>query len=270
MNYGLIQKTWREVWLVTLIIVLAVAGIEVLLVKIYPQVFAEFQTLFKSDFMKNVFRALLGTKQTEKFGPELPKALMCIHPLVMILIYGHILVLFTRLPAGETGSGTVDILLSWPVSRNKLFLTDKIICLLCGTLIIILGFTSNFITARFAPEDFRIPFNKLVITAINLACLYYVISGIVTIVTSFCSSRIKAAGIAFGFQAFNDLIDYISEFWEPAECLSSFTLWHYYQPLLIMDGSGTPWRDCLVLLTLGTILYIIAFRTFSQRDICTT
>ena len=270
MNRGLALKTWREIWLATLLFLLAFAGFEILLLKIYPGIFENYQELFKSGFMKNMFKAILGTELTDKIGPELPKALMWAHPLMMAMLFGHAIFVFTRIPAGEIGSGTIDILLSWPLSRKNIFLTNTIICLLAGLAIILAGYVSHLVVSQTAPLEYRIPPGILTIIASNLFCLYIAVTGIISWVTSLSTLRTRAVGISFAILVCFDLIDYISEFWVPAKSLACFTTWHYYQPLQILNNPGWPWINMLVLLTLGLITYTLSYTTFRNRNICTT
>ena len=270
MNPGILSKTWREIWLATLLFLLAFAGFQILLLRIYPEIFSNYQELFQAGFMKNIFKAVLGAEVSEKIGPELPKALMWAHPLIIALLFAHAIMLFTRIPAGEVGSGTIDILLSWPVSRKNIFLTNAFVCLLAGLAIIFAGFLSHLIFSRFAPPDYRIPPGTLAMIAFNMFCLYIAVTGIINWVTSLCSQRAKSVGISFAILISFDLIDYVSEFWAPAKNLSYITIWHYYQPLDILNSHSFPLLNISILLALGIISYVLSLTSFSKRNICTT
>ena len=270
MNRGLVKKNWHEIWLATLLFLIAFAALEALLLKIYPDLFANYQDLFKTGFMKNMLKAILGTEISDKVGPELPKALMWSHPILLAMLFGHAILLFTRIPAGEIGSGTIDILMSLPVSRTTIFLSNTICCLLAGLAIILAGFLSHLIVSQTAPPDYRIAPGVLTSIAANLYCLYFAVTGIISWVTSLCSLRVKAVGISFAILVSFDLIDYISQFWKPAKNLSYFTTWHYYDSLKTLNEQTWPWCNITILLLIGIVFHSLSLITFKKRNICTT
>lgn len=270
MNSGIIRKTWREVRLATMVFALAFAVFEAILVLLYPQIFKDFEQFLQIPFFKTILQAVLGARMSEDLGPELPKALTWAHPIIIALILGHAVMLFTRIPAGEIGSGAIDILLSWPLSRSRIFLTDIFVCLASGGLVILTGAVSNFITSRFVPPNYQIPPAILLTIILNMFCMYLAYTAIFACITSACDKRARAVAIAFGVMLAFDLIYLLAEFWSPAAKLSFFTLRNYYQPLHLLQHAARPWLHILTLLLTALAFFTLALTIFHRRNIRTT
>ena len=65
------------------------------------------------------------------------------------------IVLCTRMPAGEIDRGTIDVLLSLPVSRRAVYWSESIVWLITGVLILVMGLIGHRITAPVMPEEMR-------------------------------------------------------------------------------------------------------------------
>ena len=193
------------------------------------------------------------------------------HPILLAMLFGHAILLFTRIPAGEIGSGTIDILMSLPVSRTTIFLSNTICCLLAGLAIILAGFLSHLIVSQTAPPDYRIAPGVLTSIAANLYCLYFAVTGIISWVTSLCSLRVKAVGISFAilvsFRPYRLHITIL-------ETGKELILFHYLALLrltenLQMNKPG-PWCNITILLLIGIVFHSLSLITFKKRNICTT
>ncbi len=122
MMRGLLYKTIHEVWVPTLLCGLGLCGIKALLTFILPQIVEGMTGIFEQmPFVKQLVTALLGTEVGDQLTAHTMQAFLWVHPVVLALIWGHEITLCTRMPAGEIDRGTIDILLSWPVSRRQIY-----------------------------------------------------------------------------------------------------------------------------------------------------
>ena len=117
---GMLWKILHEVWLLTLVCGAGIFVIKALLTYVLPQVMAGMGEIFQQlPFVKPLLTALLGTEVGDEITEHTMQAFLWVHPVVLALIWGHEITLCTRMPAGEIDRGTIDVLLSWPLSRRK-------------------------------------------------------------------------------------------------------------------------------------------------------
>ncbi len=133
MMRGLLLKSMHEVWLVTLLCGCGLLVIKAILTYILPQVMTGMTEIFEQmPFVKSLITALLGSKTGDQITARTMQAFLWVHPVVLALIWGHEITLCTRIPAGEIDRGTIDVLLSWPVSRRQIYWAETIIWLVDG------------------------------------------------------------------------------------------------------------------------------------------
>ena len=65
------------------------------------------------------------------------------------------------------------------------------------------------------------------------------------------------------------LLNYLSQFWQPAQDIAFLGMLRYYRPLFILRDGTWPLRDMMVLLGAGAVLWIAGGVIFSRRDLST-
>ena len=145
-NVGLVSKAWREVWVSTLLFGLGLFTIEGLLAYALPRFFDQAEPLLRLPFFQNIMRALLGTDLAGNFAPVVFVSFAWVHPVALVILWTHEIVLCTRFPVGEVDRGTVDVLLGWPVSRWQVYLSETAVWLGTGGA----GLTLNALKTRFS------------------------------------------------------------------------------------------------------------------------
>jgi hypothetical protein len=271
LNRGLISKTVREVWLGTLLFGLGIMGIELALAYIIPAFLKEEVAAkwLQLEFVQNIFKGLLGTEVADVISPGAFLAIAWVHPIVLTLIWAHEISFCTRMPAGEVDRGTVDVLLGLPVSRLQVYLSESLVWLASGLAIILMGLVGNMIGARLFSPDAANTLGQSLIVVTNLYCLYIAVGGVSWLVSSQSDRRVPAVGIIFVVVLASFLLNFLSQFWDPAERVSFLSVLNYYRPLLILRDSSWPAVDMLVLLIVGVLSWAAAGALFRRRDICT-
>ena len=116
---GLFTKSLHEVWLTTLLFGLSLLAVEALLTYVLPQIQEGLGGVFDEiPFLRSMLAALLGTELGDDITARTMQAFLWVHPVVLALVWAHEIPLCTRTPAGEIDRGTIDVLLSLPVSRR--------------------------------------------------------------------------------------------------------------------------------------------------------
>lgn len=270
MNRGLMAKTIREVWVSTLLFGVALAAMEVLIASVIPSFFEESAgPLLKMKFVQNIFRGLLGTEVGQSIGPAMIPAFAWIHPVVLTLLWAHAIMFCTRVPAGEIDRGTIDVLLSLPTSRTTLYLSETIVWLGAGLVVILMGLAGNLIGGSTVAPEFRGAPRQVLVVVLNLYCLYATVGALALLVSALSDRRGRAVGVVFAIVLGSFFLNFLAQFWAPAKTLSVLSVLNYYRPLVVLRDGSWPITDMLVLIAVAATCWTAGAIIFSRRDICT-
>lgn len=270
MNRGIMMKAIREIWPTTLLLGVAILVVEGVLAYVLPtfsQMFSE--KMMQLKFFENMIKAMLGTEMSGSIGPEIFSSIPWVHPVVLALTWAHAIVVCTRVPAGEIDRGTVDVLLGLPISRWELFLSENVVWICSALVMMTLGVIGNTIGNLNAPPDARLSFARVVIVLVNLLCLYVAVGGAAWLASALSDRRGRAITVLFALVLASFLLNYLAQFWEPADRVVFLSILRYYRPLFILRDGAWPLHDMLVLLGIAGVLWTAAGIVFARRDLCT-
>ena len=274
---------------------------------------AAMQNIDKKLFDEVVFKgpgkvsqAVLGGAEIQFEKPNDFLAVEMLHPVVVILVSLWAVGRAGSAIAGELDRGTMELLLSQPVPRNRLilahFIVDcvviPILCcsILAGTqtgLALIGPFEVDYtvLDKIQAKSPIKLPRGPAVLdvsaarqvwAAVNLAALMFAMSGLTMMISAFGRSRWKAIGIAALVGVTMFTANVIGQLWDSAAFVRPFTVFFYYQPQKIwlkniwtIDlGEGWATNNQLldvpvmgVLIGVGAASYLIAIIVFIRRDL---
>ncbi len=270
MNAGLIAKTVREVWVVTLLFAvgmgLAQAGLSHFLPTIFDQMSEQ---LLAMPFIQNIFKAFLGPEGALSVGPDMLSAFPWTHPVILILTATMTILFCSRMPAGEVDVGTADVLLGLPVSRLSIYAAEALVWIAAGLLLIGLGLAGNVIGALSSESTAPFKFLPRLIAAANLYCLYLAIGGITWFVSSLGNRRGRVCGVVFAIVLVSFLLNFLAPFNKVVERVSIFGLLNYHRPQEIITSGAWPITDMLVLMAVGALTWLAGAVIFTRRDIAT-
>ncbi|MGB2984569.1 MAG: ABC transporter permease subunit [Phycisphaerae bacterium] len=270
MTGGLIAKTVRESWVVTLLFALALAAVEALLAYIIPTFAEELVGQFlNTKFMQGTFKALMGAEVGSTISPAIITSTMWVHPIVLALVWAHAIIFCTRLPAGEVDRGTIDVLLGLPVSRIRVYLCESVVWLSSGLVVFAMGLLGNLLGGWASSSGSCAAPGQTIAIVVNLYCLYVAVGAVGCLVSSLSDRRGRAVGIVFGVVLASYLLNSLAQFWVPAKSVSFLSMQNYYSPLLILRDNAWPVTDMLVLTGAGVVLWLAGAMIFARRDICT-
>ncbi len=319
----LVRKLLRDVRPALIVVCLVLFAFATFWVKIAQRVTSEIAPVFNSVALvfgdKNLFQdiifkgpgkvsqAALGWGDLNFERPNDFLAMGMLHPIVLTLAVVWAIGRAGGAVAGELDRGTMELLMSQPVPRNRLilahFLVDlmvlPVICLafFAGTqfgLALVGDFIPDYTTLRNLkvpggkPFPFVIPEkpDPLPVSGLgefwglmNTAALMFAISGVTIALSAAGRSRWKVVGYAVLIVIVMFVANTIGQLWEPAAFVRPLTLFFYYQPQKAMLDSdwminvGQAWPGAPpvpgigVLLTVGFVGYAVALRTFVRRDL---
>jgi len=267
---GLIAKTIREVWLATLLFGIGLSLVMALLTYILPQIQEGITEVFAMlPFVKTLVQAILGIDVGDDLTAQMIQAILWVHPVVLALVWAHEIVFCTRVPAGEIDRGTIDVLLGLPVSRRAVYLCESLMWLASGAFVLLLGALGHLAASPSMPAEMRLEISRIVLVMINFGCVYVAVGGIAFFVSALSDRRGRAIGIVFAIVLASFLLNFLAQFWEPAQQVAFMSVMDYYRPAQILRTGRLPMDDVVTLLVVGSAAWLAGREVFARRSICT-
>ncbi len=192
-----------------------------------------------------------------------------VHPLTLALFSVVVVAATSRTLAGEIEGGTVDVLLSCPVARWKLVVSNGIILLLGIALLVsaiwggmCLGLYLGRIRGTPSLGAFRW-------VAVNLFALFAAMGGVAFLFSARASERGRAVALSVAFIVLSYFINLLAQLWSKVAWMDVISVFHYYRPQPILISHTLPYRDAAVLLTVAVVSFAAAVVAFQRRDIAT-
>lgn len=271
MNRGVLNKSLREVWFLTALCGVAIAALEALLAYIFWTYEDQLtEEIMEIEFVRNIVGSLISTEIEGMIGPEALRALPWAHPIILALIWAHEITLCTRVPAGEIDRGTIDLLLGLPVSRFRVFVTETLVWMTAGLVVVSLGLFGSFLGNLTIPQEDWPDFGHLSVVLLNLYALYLTIGAATFLFSALSDRRGRAVGAAFALVLVMFIWNFLGQYWSVASDYAWLSVMHFYKPLPMLMEGEFPTRDVTVLLACAVVLWTAAAVILNRRDISTT
>lgn len=272
MNRGLLLKSAREAAVQTALLSVALLVIEAIFSYVLPTYLQEFSgQLLRIEFFQSMIRALLGTEIGDLIGPDAFFAIAWVHPVVLAIVWTQAIVFCTRVPAGEIDRGTIDVFFGLPVSRWRVYLVESGVFMATGVILLTMGLLGHRLGALAVTSSERPTTASLLIVVVNFYCLFLAVGGIAFLVSAVSDRRGRAVGTVFAILLASFLLNFLAQFWAPAQYLSFLSVLNYYQPLVVLRAGGDAWPigDIAVLTITAVTLWTAGGIHFARRDLCT-
>jgi ABC-2 type transport system permease protein len=267
---------------------------------------------FKRTFDEVIFKgpgkvsqAVMGGSAIEFDDPNDFLAIELLHPVVLVLAALWAVGRAAAAVSGEVDKGTMELLLSQPVPRDRLILAHLVVDLVVIP-VICLSVVAGTQVGLWLVGDFKVDYSvldKLPAPArmlvkpgpavlevsaarqpwavLNLAALMFALSGLTMAVSSAGRSRGRTTGLAALAVVGMFIANVVGQLWDEAAFVRPFTLFYYYQPQEIWTGRwtvdlGEAWNGgqplvgvpvLAVLVGAGAVGYLAALRVFTRRDL---
>ncbi len=166
--------------------------------------------------------------------------------------------------AGEESRGTIDVLLSYPVSRRRLVLEKSVAvtlaCIVAAVVVWILAL------AGAAASSSPLPADKLAAALVMLVLLGLDFGAAALAISTFTGNRAAAIGIAIAAMVVMYLVDALAAIMDSFNTIRPLSLFRYYMgsdPL----RNGVNLADAAVLTVVAVVLLVVALVTFERRDL---
>lgn len=264
-----LQKTWYY-WLIPIVLIVALAFYMVLIWPEFEPIIQEFQTFLENP----LYQALLGEGAIQ-LGITSFEGLISMEMFIVsdIIFIGFILAFGTLIIAREADSGTLDIILSYPVPRWK-FLLQKFLAFITVTLAFpILVWLITTLSA----SSYNITFNDeaFLVSLFGRWLLYMTLTSIAilcSIVFMDSTKTIGSSGLILGgsfiLERIGGLVRPASA--ETADILQGISLFHYLDGPTVMNNmmnnEGFPLGELLIILLIGFLALLVSLILFQKRE----
>ncbi|QEL15417.1 ABC transporter permease subunit [Limnoglobus roseus] len=321
MTFTLVRKFLRDVRWPLLVVALQIFGFSMLWVKVAQRVTTEIAPFFNGIAMVSqinpklfeevvfkgpgkVSQSVLGGSDIQFERPNDFLAVELLHPVILILTGVWAIGRTAGAVAGELDRGTMELLLSQPIPRNRLILahliTDAIVIpILCVSVLggtragleVMGPFTVDYSVLDKMPKlpggrplpkgpaELPVDVSRQPRAIVNLAALMFAISGVTLAISSLNRSRWRAIGFAVVVVMAMFIVNVLGQLWEAAAPLRPLSVYYYYQPQRIWLKEdwivnlsdvwpGSPGVPLVgVLAAVGAVGYASALLVFTRRDL---
>ena len=261
---NLLLKTLRDQRIPVLAYGLGLGALALLVIAIYPT-FAEVGEELEEamENLPDAYKAFTGgVLSLTEFDGYLVSQYLIILPLILAIFA---IIEGTGALRGEEERGTMDTLLSLPISRSQVVLQKAAATLLSLLLVILIIGVVLWVSAGFV-EGAMLAVDRLSVTMLNtfgMGALFYCFS----LFLSACLPSRRLAGVigavfavgAYFFDAMSDIVESLHDY----RFLGPF---NYFDPLAILRDELS-FQDSGVLLVASLVFLVAATLIFRRRDI---
>jgi ABC-2 type transport system permease protein len=243
-----------------------------------------------------VSQAVMGGADIQFDRPNDFLAVELLHPVVVILCSLWAVGRAAAAVSGELDKGTMELLLSQPVPRNRLILAHLLVdllvipllgaCVVAGTqagLALVGPFAVDYAVLAKLPANVRqfvkpgpptldVSAARQWLGVVNLCGLMFALSGLTLLLSSLGRSRWRTTAVAGLVVVGMFVANVVGQLWDAAGWVRPATAFYYYQPQKVWlngdwtaDGTSIP--GAAVLVAVGAVGYLAALRAFTRRDL---
>ena len=259
----LLGQTWRAQRTRVAIISVALVVWSSLMPVIYATFGRQMQSLIESGIVPQAFLRIMGSSV---FGLEAAVALGVGHPIAIVLQLVYPLGFAALAIAGERQNGTLEVLLSRPVSRRSVFATLLLAILGIAAVTTAATVAGTVIGSAMYGLTGELDAGREALLYLNMVLLLAAIAGIALAASASFDRPGPAIGITLAIVLFGYVLEILGQMWPDAEVIQPASLFHYMRPFDILAGRGQA-SDLLVLLVVFGIAVAYALWRFPRRDL---
>ena len=263
MNRALLVHTWRANRLRVAVVTVALLAWGTLLPIIFDAFGTQFQGLFESGTLPPQFAQFGGGDIFSLTGAV---ALGFVHPIAVGLNLVFAVGFATAAVAGERQRGTLEVLLSRPLSRRVVYATLA----LAGDIFIAITIAGlslgSLIGATITGRTAELGVGNLPLMWLNGVLLYWAF-GAIGLLASVSFDRLSpAVSLTLAVVLISYFLDVLGSLWPDAKGLQPLSLFHYVDPKSVL--AGFPNRGDFLVLALATLAAVFAaLAIFPRRDL---
>jgi ABC-2 type transport system permease protein len=232
-----------------------------------PVVYATFgqklASLLDTGIIPEPFLRLMGADPFSLVGAI---ALGWVHPIAIGMFVLFPVGLGAAAIAGERQRGTLEVILSRPISRRTLFATHYLVLVLVSVLTVLAALAGTVAGAVAYDVAAELEPASLAFLALDTVLLLAAL-GAITLAASASFDRLgPPVGIAVTLLLLGYVLEVLGTLWPDAAFLQPVSPFHYLRPLEVLGGRGDP-TDLLVLAAAAAVAVGYGLWHFPRLDL---
>ncbi len=222
-----------------------------------------------TEVMKNIPSIMRTFIEQQFFGGLTSAGLLAFgwgHPIALAIGTAAAIVLATQAVAGEIENGSIELVMSEPLSRNGYFAGNVLFGLLSLALLSVIGAFGTFLGQHIYGIRLFSP-SKLLLLTLNYFLLHGVWYALTLLLSVFGREAGRVGFVGFLLALVSYLLHVISQLWPQASYLAPYTVHNYYSAQMILIEGILPVKSVLVLVMLAAICIFAAGWRFKKRDL---
>ncbi|MGW4897105.1 ABC transporter permease subunit [Kitasatospora sp. NPDC004240] len=170
--------------------------------------------------------------------------------------------------AADVESGTIELLMSRPLSRRRL-LAERTAALAAASVLLNVAATGTVGLGVALSPDLRdsVPVGGVLAAGLMGCAFALCLTGPVLAVSAASRHRAHVVGATVAFGAVGFALNFVALAWEPAAPLRHLSPFHYYAPADALAHGTVPWASFAVLCAVGLAGLAAAFVLLERRDL---
>lgn len=189
------------------------------------------------------------------------------HPLYITLAAAALISYASRGLAGEMERGTIQMALSRPISRAKVYAPRILGLILVATLLAIAGLLGLLLGMAIARPEGEIVYTHLITTGLAAFLLFWAIGGLALAGSAAADTGGQAVGWATTGVVIFYVIDYLSSLWSFIKPIEWISIFDYYDPSIALVHGQLPLVNILTLGLVGLAGVLAGLVIFTRRDL---
>lgn len=268
MSWNLIRKTVSDRWRSTAIYAGAISAYLLMTAAIFPT----FQKISGiQDVINKYPKDLLKFFGVQNFDITSFNSYLVVEFLgvIWVVIAAAYIIAFARnMVSGELHDGTLELLLAQPIERWKVLTSEGLVLL--GGIIGLVAVTVVSIFAWGAAFGLKITYSGYANFIPIGVALFAAIAGYSIFFSAVFSDPRHSAMAAAGLTLVFYLVHFGGAYSKFFEKVDWFGIFHYYDPLKVLNSGTVPVKSVLLLLAFAVVGFAAALWVFQRRDITTT
>ena len=259
----LLRHTWRTHRVRLAIVSLSLAVWAFLMPVIYATFGREMEAMLESGIIPEAFLSLMGA---DPFSLDGSVALGAVHPFAIALQVVYPVGFAAAAIAGERQRGTLEVLLSRPLSRRTLFLTLLVAIIGAASITTVATTLGTVAGAALYDVAGGLDAGEQALLGLNSVLLLAALGGISLAASASFDRLTPALGIALAVTLLGYVLEILGTLWPDAAFLQPYSLFHYLRPLEILGGKAEL-SDLLVLAGVLVASTAYGLWRFPRRDL---
>lgn len=168
--------------------------------------------------------------------------------------------------AGEREAGTLEVLLSRPISRQRHYtVVAAAVLLMLGLAVaaLLIGQVAGAVAVGIADE---LDLGLLPLVFVNGLLMWAAFASVAFAASVSFDRAGPALGVALGFLLVNYFFEILGSLWDAAEFLQPYSLFHHFDPGQILLGDPDP-LDFVIVAVAAVVPAIVALVVYPRRDL---